>query len=317
MTDVKTATRAPFEDIYVTARDGLRLYGRRYPATSIGAKTRGPAHPRRPVLCLPGLTRNSRDFHELAVHLSSDAKAPRDVYTMDYRGRGLSEFDPDWKNYSIPIEMLDVMDFLVASGIHDVGLVGTSRGGMIGMVMAAAQPSTIGAVVLNDIGPVIEAQGLLRIAGYVGRAPLPKTWPDAAKLVRDLFARQFTGVPETEWEAIARQLYNESAGRPAPGYDPKLARSLSVLDGPIPALWPQFQALKRVPLLIVRGENSDLLSPETVAEMRRRHPRCWLLDVPGEGHAPLLRDALSKTTIAEFLALADQTHASLGARVAA
>ena len=305
MTETTPTPGSRFADIPFTARDGLRLHGRRYPAAATPSKSRQTFHPRRPVVCLPGLTRNGRDFHELAVHLSSDAAAPRDVYTIDYRGRGLSDFDPDWKNYAIPIEMLDVMDFLVFCGIHDVGVIGTSRGGLIAMVMAAAQPSTIGALVLNDIGPVIEAQGLLKIAGYVGRAPLPATWADATKLVRDLFQNQFTSVADSDWEPIARQLFNETNSRPAPGYDPKLARSLSVLDGPIPALWPQFQATKRVPLLVIRGENSDLLSPQTVDEMRRRHPRCWHLNIAGEGHAPLLRDARSKAAIAEFLALAD------------
>jgi pimeloyl-ACP methyl ester carboxylesterase len=291
-------TRPAFEDITFTARDGLRLYGRRYPARRPGSGSR------RPALCLPGLTRNSRDFHDLAVHLSGTATA-RDVYTLDYRGRGRSEFDSDWRNYAIPIEMLDVLDFLVVIGHHDVAVVGTSRGGLISLVMAGAQPAAIGAVVLNDIGPVIEQTGLARIASYVGRTPLPKTWPEAAKLVRDLFSRQFPAVPESDWETIARQLFNETAGRPAPGYDAKLSRSLSVLDGPIPALWPQFEALKRVPLLVVRGETSDLLSQQTVTEMLRRHPRASAVSVPGEGHAPLLRDLPTQDAIDRFLAAAD------------
>lgn len=294
-------TRPPFEDIRFTARDGLRLYGRRYPA----ARRAGRSASARPVLCLPGLTRNGRDFHDLATALSTDPAAPRDVYTFDYRGRGGSEFDGDWRNYAIPIEMLDVLDFLVVTGLHDVGVVGTSRGGLIALVMAAAQPTAIGALVLNDIGPVIEQQGLARIASYVGRAPLPKSWPEAAKLVRDLFQKQFTRIPDADWEPIARQLFNEQNGKPAPGYDAKLSRALSVLDGPIPALWPQFEAVKRVPLLVIRGENSDLLSAATVEDMRRRHPRASTLTVPGEGHAPLLRDAPTQNAIAAFLRSSD------------
>lgn len=288
-----------YEEITFTARDGLRLYGRRYPAA------RRPAGSRRPVLCLPGLTRNGRDFHDLAVHLSTGTDTARDVYTLDYRGRGRSEFDADWRNYAVPIEMLDVLDYLVVIGCHDVGIIGTSRGGLIAMVMAAAQPSTIGALVLNDIGPVIEHQGLARIASYVGRAPLPNSWPEAAKLVRDLFEKQFTRVPEADWETIARQLFNETNGKPAPGYDAKLGRAFSVLDGPIPALWPQFEALKRVPVLIIRGENSDLLSTQTVSEMLRRHARADTITVAGEGHAPLLRDAPTQQSIARFLAASD------------
>ena len=291
-----------FEAIDFTARDGLRLQGRRYRARTSASRCR------RAALCLPGLTRNGRDFHDLARHLAHEVETPRDVYTLDYRGRGASDFDPDWRNYAIPIEMLDVLDFLVVIGEHDTALVGTSRGGLIALVMAAAQPSAIGALVLNDIGPVIEQQGLARIASYVGRAPLPKTWPDAAKLVRELFEKQFTRVPETDWEPIARQLFNEANGRPAPGYDAKLSRAMSVLDGPIPALWPQFEAVKRVPLLIVRGENSDLLSQTTVDEMRRRHARSEAFVVPGEGHAPLLRDRPTQKAIAAFLAKTDDAR---------
>lgn len=299
-----TAT-APYVDLGLTARDGLRLYGRRYAAVAQPLKPREKRVARRPVLCLAGLTRNSRDFHDLAIHLARDADERRDVYTIDTRGRGRSDFDGDWRNYTVPGEMLDVLDFMFAFGLHDAALIGTSRGGLIALVLAAAQPTMIGAVVLNDIGPVIEPQGLLRIASYVGRAPLPASWPDAARHVRDLWQKQFTAVADADWEVIARQIYNEIDGKPALGSDPKLGRSLSVLDGPIPALWPQYEALKRVPVMAVRGENSDLLSVATVAEMGRRHPRFQSITVPGEGHAPLLRDAPTKAAIAAFLATAD------------
>ena len=221
----------------------------------------------RPALCLPGLTRNGRDFHDLAVALSRRSNTPRTVYTLDYRGRGLSDFDPDWRNYTSPIEMLDVLDFMTVSGLHDAAVIGTSRGGLITMLMAAAQPTTIGAVVLNDIGPVIEHEGLARISGYVGRVPLPFSWPDAARMVRELNRRHFPEISETVWEEVAHQWYNERNGKPAPGYDSNLGNALSVLDGPMPALWPQFEALKRVPLMVVRGENSDILTA-------RRWMRC-------------------------------------------
>jgi pimeloyl-ACP methyl ester carboxylesterase len=216
-----TSDDGTFEDIYFTARDGLRLHARRYPAAG--------GMPGRPVLCLPGLTRNGRDFHHLAVALSRPPNASRTVYTFDYRGRGLSEFDPDWKNYTVPIEMLDVLDFLTLAGLEDVAVVGTSRGGLITMLLAAAQPTAIGAAVLNDIGPVIEHDGLVRISGYVGRIPLPISWADATKMTRDLNRRHFPDVREAEWEEIARQWYNERNGKPAPGYDKKLGNASTVL----------------------------------------------------------------------------------------
>ncbi len=257
------------------------------------------------MLCLPGLTRNSRDFHDLAAALSNHPRAARTVYTVDYRGRGLSEFDPDWRNYSVPVEMYDVLDFMTLAGLSEAAIIGTSRGGLIAMLMAAVQPSAIGAVVLNDIGPVIEHDGLVRISGYVGRVPLPISWADAARMVRDLNRRHFPDVPEHVWEEVARQLYNERKGRPAPGYDAALGKALSVLYRPLPPLWPQFEALKHVPVLVVHGENSDVLSTATVDEMRRRHPALEALTVANQGHAPLLKDSPTIEAIRHFLLQTD------------
>ena len=296
----------PFEEITFTARDGLRLYARHYP---VGAGL-GSGSTLRPVVCLAGITRNSRDFHTIATALSTDEVRPRAVYTIDTRGRGLSAHDPDWKHYTVPIEMMDVLDFLTLRSLSDVAVIGTSRGGMIAMVMAAAQPSAIGCVVLNDIGPVVDMDGLSRIAGYIGRIPHPQSWADAGRIVRDMNAKQFTRVTEPEWILIARQLFNEKDGLPAPGYDPKLSNSLSVLDGPLPVLWPQFEALKRVPVMVLRGENSDILSIATVEEMRRRHPNITAHTVRWEGHAPWLRDRHTITEVAKFLAASDGAGAT-------
>lgn len=296
-----------FEDIYYTSRDGLRLHARCYPAQAGGSGRT------RPVLCLAGLTRNGRDFHDLAVALSQRAGGSRAVYTLDYRGRGLSDFDPDWRNYTLGVEMLDVIDFMTLTGLHDAALIGTSRGGLITMLLAAARPTAIGAAVLNDIGPVIEHEGLARITSYVGRMPLPISWSDAARMMREISRRQFPEVSDAVWEEAARQWYNDKNGKPAPGYDPNLGKALSVLDGPIPALWPQFEALKRVPLMVVRGENSDILTAATVDEMRRRHPATATITVANQGHAPLLKDAASIEAIRHFLAAtdADRQHATL------
>ena len=290
-------TASYFDELFFTSRDGLRLYGRHYRAHRYSAL--------RPVLCLPGLTRNSRDFHDLAQALSQHPRTPRNVFTMDMRGRGLSEHDSNWKNYAVPVEMQDVIDFMTMTGLHDAGIVGTSRGGMITMVLGAAQPTRIGAVVLNDIGPVIEMSGLARIAGYVGRMPVPKTWPEAARTIREFSKRDFPTMSEASAEAFARQIFNDRNGRPASGYDNKLSNSLSVLDGPIPPLWAQFETLKRVPVLVVRGANSDILSVATVEEMHRRHPQLASISVPNEGHAPLLHDAPTVSAIADFFAATD------------
>lgn len=289
--------RQPWQDIRFTARDGLRLYGRFYPA---------PGSRRRPLVCLAGLTRNSRDFHDLAVALSTTELDTRPVYTLDYRGRGGSDHDPDWRNYSIPAELLDVQDFMTIHGLHNAAILGTSRGGLIAMFLAAIQPSLIGAVVLNDIGPVIERVGLTRIAGYVGRVPLPASWTQAAEMVAEMNRGQFPAVRDKHWPEIARQIYNENNGKPAPGYDANLGKAMSVLDGPLPALWPQFLAMGRVPVMVIRGETSDVLSPATVDEMRRRHPNCVAVTVEGQGHAPLLKDLASFRAVRRFLAAADE-----------
>lgn len=295
-TTTAAAADARFEEIFFTARDGLRLYARHYPA---------PGSTLRPVLCLAGITRNSRDFHIVASALSSDPLNARPVYTIDTRGRGRSAHDPNPKNYAVPVEMLDVLDFITLRSLANVALIGTSRGGIISMVMGAAQPSAIGAVVLNDIGPIVEMDGLARIAGYIGRVPVPHSWADAGRIVRDMNAKQFPRITDAEWVEIARQLFNDTGGRPTPGYDPALSQSLSVLDGPMKPLWAQFESLKRVPVMVLRGENSDILSAATVEEMRRRHPRITAHTVRWEGHAPWLRDAHTINEVAAFLAASD------------
>jgi pimeloyl-ACP methyl ester carboxylesterase len=285
-----------WSELRFTARDGLRLYARHYAV---------PGSTRRPVLCLAGLTRNGRDFHDLATALARPDQTGRDVYTLDSRGRGNSEPDPDWKNYSLLVEVNDALDFMTMRGLHGAAVIGTSRGGLLAMTIAVLRPAAIGAAVLNDIGPVVEREGLARIVAYVGRVPLPADWPSATALVRELSQRQFSAVPDAQWAEVARAWFNDRNGHPAPAYDANLARAMSLVEGPIPELWPQFGALARVPVLVIRGQNSDILSASTLAEMRARHSRLNTLTVPGQGHAPLLKDAPTIGAIAEFLAAAD------------
>jgi pimeloyl-ACP methyl ester carboxylesterase len=284
-----------WRDIHFSARDGLCLYARHYPA---------PGSAKRPLLCLAGLTRNGRDFHHLATALARADAGGRDVYTLDSRGRGRSEHDPDWNNYSLLVELNDALDFMTMKGLHGACLVGTSRGGLIAMLMAVLRPCALAAVVLNDIGPVIEREGLARIVAYAGRVPLPADWQQATELVREINKRHFPAVPVGDWEEQARAWFNEENGLPAPGYDPNIAKAFSVMDGPMPELWPQFGALAHVPVLAIRGQNSDILSAKTLEEMRTRHPRLEILTVPGQGHAPFLKDA---PTIAAVTAFFDRT----------
>lgn len=288
------SSEKPWKEIRYTSHDGLTLFARHYGRS--GGKGR-------PVLCLPGLTRNSRDFHDLAMFLANHPMRPREVFCPDYRGRGESDYDPEWKNYSPFVELIDILDLLAILGLERIAVVGTSRGGIISMLMGTIRPNAIGSVVLNDIGPVIETAGLARIMGYAGKIPLPQDWDEATALVRAMNKRFFTALSDHEWEALARQLFNEENGRPAPGYDHNLARALSEIDigQKIPTMWPQFETLKSVPVMVLRGENSDLLSTRTVTEMGKRHPRLASFTIHGQGHAPLLKDRFSIGLIADFL----------------
>jgi len=290
-----------WRDIYFSAHDGLQLYGRHYPA--IGSSQGS-------IVCLPALTRNSRDFHRLACALSAYGIGPFDVYCIDFRGRGRSAYDPNWSNYTPFIELLDTIDFLTIEGIHRAAFIGTSRGGIVTMLLAALRPNAIAGAVLNDIGPVIKAQGLARIAGYAALVPVPANWDDATRIIREMNKRFFPDVTENDWREIARQWFEERDGRPAPSYDANLSKTFSAADveGGIPTMWPQFTALSRSPTLVIRGANSDILSTGTLKKMIEIHPTIESITVKNEGHAPLLRDNLTIETIANFLHSANLSH---------
>jgi pimeloyl-ACP methyl ester carboxylesterase len=274
-------TETDFTPLFISARDGLKLHVRDY----------GPlASQALPIVCLPGFARTAADFHELALALSRDETKPRRVLALDYRGRGLSGYDKDWKNYDIRVELDDVMQVLVATGIAEAVFVGTSRGGLLTMALAAAQPATIKGVVMNDVGPVIDARGLLRIRGYVGKLPLPRSYSEGAEILKRLSDQQFPVLGDAEWEMMARRTWTDRDGQFRTDYDPNLMKVLEELDleAPLPVLWPYFEALNGVPILAIRGENSDLLAEKTLQDMGERHPDCETFVAPGQGHAPLL-----------------------------
>lgn len=270
-----------YRDLFVSAADGLRLYTRDYDPGTASAV---------PVVCLSGLTRSSEDFHELALALSRDESRPRRVLSLDYRGRGRSDWDKDWRNYDVKVELNDVLQVLTAAGIGKAIFVGTSRGGLITMALSAVRPTLIAGAVLNDIGPVIEARGLMRIRGYVGKLPTPRTMQEAVQILRQVSGTEFPALTEEQWQALVRVTWRESDGQLVLNYDPSLMRTLEAADpeAPLPDLWPLFEGLKPFPVLVIRGEHSDLLSAETVQAMRERHPRLTAMTVPGQGHAPAL-----------------------------
>lgn len=291
---------APFTDFFYSAPDGLELHARVYDAGAAGDAL--------PVVCLPGLTRNARDFHELALHLSAGAARRRKVVAFDYRGRGLSAHDRDWRNYDVPVEAGDVIAGLAALGIDHAAFVGTSRGGLIVFALTAMRPALLKAVVLNDIGPAVEGAGLAQIRAYLERAPRPRDMAEAAALQKAVQGAAFTALTDADWQRMAGAFYTGKDGKVTADFDPALLKTLKGIDlsKPLPQAWPQFLALRGVPLLAIRGENSSLLSADTLREMANRHPDMRSVTVAGQGHAPLLETAGLPEKIAAFLDTADR-----------
>lgn len=277
----------------IPARDGLRLHLR-----EIAARDESKA----PVLCLPGLTRNGHDFDVLGAHIARETG--RRVLTLDSRGRGGSEYDPDWKRYDLRVELEDLMEVLAALGIEGAVFCGTSRGGLLSMLMGAARPEVLRGVILNDIGPAIEARGLARIRGYVGKLPVPESFDAAARLLRDVFGTQFTNLTPAQWMAWAHRSWREDRGKLVGRYDKNIMLTLADLDleQPMPDLWPIFETIKHVPLMVIRGELSELLTPQTAERMVSEHPQARLHTVPYEGHAPLLEDGPTLDAVTAFIA---------------
>lgn len=294
MSAEETNAPTPFRDVWARSEDGLRLHARLY-GEEDGAGL--------PLVCLPGLTRNASEFHLLASALLSAGAAGR-IVAVDYRGRGLSDHDPDPSHYAIPVESADLLVVLAELGIAAAIFVGVSRGGMISMGLGAVRPDLVRGIVLNDIGPAVERAGLLRIKGYVGTFGAPRDLDEAAGRLRATFAGQFPNLAPAEWRDWAGTVWTEAESGLVLAYDPALARTLDAVDAesPIPDLWPFFDRLGDVPVMVVRGALTDLLSAGTVDEMARRHPGLVSIEVPDEGHTPFLHRPALAARICRFVA---------------
>lgn len=279
------------ESRFLSATDGLKLHYVDYsPAQESGT----------PVVCLAGLTRAAEDFEAVAAALAARG---RRVLALDYRGRGLSDRDPDWRRYSLDVEEEDILATLEAAGVAKAVFIGTSRGGIHLMRFAARRPEILRAGVINDIGPVVDLGGLRRIKSYVGRLPTVGSLPIALAALKLVAGAQFSALTQEEWEAFARSTFAETDHGLELRYDPALSHVLDDIgpdSGPL-LFWDEWNALAPIPTLAIRGGNSDLLSLETFDAMTEGHPLLERLTVAGQGHAPLLLDRPTIEVIVDFV----------------
>lgn len=276
-------------DAYISTRDGLRLHYRDYP---------GPSD-RPPLLCLHGLTRNSKDFARFAERYSPSWR----VLALDFRGRGLSDYDPLPERYTPLTYADDVLQLLDQLMIEKAVFVGTSLGGLVTMTMAAKAPQRIAASILNDVGPDVDAGGVARILTYVGKDERFRTWDEAADAIAANYGGSFERYTHADWVEMAKRNCREEKGEIRFDYDMAIAEPFRVA-GPVPRvdLWPLFAALGEKPLLVIRGSKSDLLTEATAAKMERVAPEMKLATVADVGHAPELCEPEAIAAIDEFLA---------------
>jgi pimeloyl-ACP methyl ester carboxylesterase len=277
-----------------TSVDGLKLYARDYAG--------GEGHARLPVVCIHGLTRNSKDFADVASYI---AETGRRVLAPDVRGRGRSAYDPRPMNYQPMTYARDVLDLFGQLGIERAVFVGTSMGGLIAMVLSALRSRTVAAVALNDVGPQVSPVGLARIAAYTGKPVSIETWEEAAAYAKETNGVAFPQNTEADWMDFARRAFRDEGGKPVRDYDPDISAPIRAAGAKAltPNLWPMFRAMaRRRPMLLVRGALSDLLDGETATKMRRAAPKMAYAEVPNVGHAPTLSEPEAKAAILKFLA---------------
>jgi pimeloyl-ACP methyl ester carboxylesterase len=274
----------------ITTQDGLSLYVRDYPGPADSTLT--------PLLCLGGLIRNSRDFSGIGKFHGRT----RRVLVPDIRGRGKSDFDPEWQNYRPETYVGDVRHILCALGVHRVVVIGTSMGGIMGMIMAAAMPGALKALVLNDIGPIVRRRDLDSVITYMQNPPSLPGWPAAARHLRDAFGDDIPLTEEADWIRAAKNGYTEREdGSIGFAWDPNIIRPILADPTEVHDLWHLFRATGRIPVLTLRGARSNILDEAQLAEMSTLHKNMQSVVVPGVGHAPSLAEPISMETLNGFL----------------
>jgi pimeloyl-ACP methyl ester carboxylesterase len=251
-----------------------------------------------PVICLPGLTRNSRDFDEIASYISDR----RRVLTIDFRGRGFSDHDPEWRNYHPGTYVADVVALLDALDIPRIIVIGTSLGGLCAMLMAAGHRDRLAGVVMNDIGPEINPAGLARVQEYTGRLPPVADWAEATAQVKDIYGQWLPGLSDEEFESLARRGYRENdAGVPMLDIDLNIGRAVREVGPQSGDPWALFDALVDIPVTLLWGTMSDILTEDIVEKMKTRKPDLTVVPVANRGHVPLLDEPECLAAIDAFL----------------
>lgn len=277
-----------YRDIFYTSPDGLRLYARDY----------GDEHAPLTVLCMPGLSRNARDFEPVAERL-----APRfRIICAEQRGRGRSAYDPKPENYHPGTYVGDMVALLDHLKLDRVAMIGTSLGGLMAMMMAAGLPQRVAGMVINDVGPELAVEGLLKIQSYIDRETRVGNWDQAIEDVRRTFQHSFPAYTADAWERMTRALYKENGqGVPVLDFDPHISDNFKALEPKAIDLWPVFDALPKIPFGLVRGKLSDLLTAPIRDEMLRRRPDIDLAEIDDAGHAPTLDEPPARAVIDRVL----------------
>lgn len=252
-----------------------------------------------PLVCLPGLSRNSLDFEPVAEAFRDRAR----IIRPDLRGRGCSDYDADFANYNVLVEARDVVELLDHLGLERAAILGTSRGGLIALTLAAMARDRLSGIIFVDIGPHIDPMGLSRIVSTLGIPPAERTLDAFAQSYANATAATFPGVPVAKWRSFLSNTMRETPEGIQFRYDPKIRDAVvtSLNDGNWPDLWPVFDMCAGLPLMLLKGENSDILSEETAAEMLLRRPDMRYVLVRNRGHIPFLDEPECQTAVEEFL----------------
>lgn len=277
-----------YSEEYFESADGLRLHYRDYPGS--------PDRP--PVFCLPGLTRNCRDFESIALHLSPRYR----VISPDFRGRGLSEHDPEWRNYHPMTYVGDMEKLADQLGFGKIICLGTSLGGLVSTILNHRRPERVDRIMLNDIGPEIAPEGLKRVMSYAGLSPPVSSWEEAVQQAKDTYGLAFPDLSDEDWLAWARAGFREDEdGVPQLDIDRRIGDAIRQVGARLDDPWEMFAAMKDKPVLVIHGVLSDILTTGIIDRMRAIKPDLDVLSVPNRGHVPLLNESECIAGIDAFL----------------